>query len=142
MIAMTGMFLMGNQVFTSFGMGTVLVVAIALVGSLTVLPAVLSKLGDRVDRGRIPGLDRLRATPGESRFWAPIVGVVLRRPVLWGGAAAALLVALAIPAFSLHTVSAGMQGLPPNLPVMKAYQRVQQAFPGGGGPRDGRDQRT
>jgi len=134
MIAMTGMFLMGNQIFTSFGMGTVLVVAIALIGSLTVLPAVLSKLGDRVDRGRIPGLDRLRAKPGESRFWSPIIGLVLRRPVLWGGAAAALLVALAIPALTLHTVSAGMQGLPPNLPVMQAYQRVQQAFPGGAEP--------
>jgi RND superfamily putative drug exporter len=134
MIAMMGMFLMGNQVFTSFGMGTVLVVAIALVGSLTVLPAVLSKLGDRVDRGRVPGLDRLRAKPGESRFWAPIVGAVLRRPVLWGGSAAALLVALAIPALSIHTVSAGMQGLPPNLPVMQAYQRVQTAFPGGAVP--------
>ncbi|MBV9416171.1 MAG: MMPL family transporter, partial [Solirubrobacterales bacterium] len=134
MIAMMGMFLMGNQVFTSFGMGTVLVVAIALVGSLTVLPAVLSKLGDRVDRGRIPGLDRLRAKPGESRFWAPIIGAVLHRPVLWGGASLALLIALAIPAFSLHTVSAGMQGLPPNLPVMQTYQRVQQAFPGGAVP--------
>jgi uncharacterized membrane protein YdfJ with MMPL/SSD domain len=134
MIAMTGMFLMGNQIFTSFGMGTVLVVAIALIGSLTVLPAVLSKLGDRVDRGRIPGLQRLRAKPGESRFWAPIVGEVLRRPVLWGGAAVALLVALVIPAFSLHTVSAGMQGLPPNLPVMQAYERVQQSFPGGAEP--------
>jgi uncharacterized membrane protein YdfJ with MMPL/SSD domain len=134
MIAMIGMFLMGNQVFTSFGIGTVLVVAIALVGSLTVLPAVLSRLGDRIDRGRIPGLDRLRAMPGESRFWAPIVGAVLRRPVLWGGAATALLVALAIPAFSLHTVNPGMQGLPPNLPVMKAYQRVQQEFPGGAVP--------
>ena len=134
MIAMTGMFLMGNQVFTSFGMGTVLVVAIALVGSLTVLPAVLSRLGDRVDRGRIPGLDRLRAKPGESRFWAPIVGAVLRRPVLWGAAATTLLVALVIPAFSLHTVNPGMQGLPPSLPVMKVYQRVQQEFPGGAVP--------
>ena len=134
MIAMTGMFLMGNQVFSSFGMGTVLVVAIALVGSLTVLPAVLSLLGDRIDRGRIPGLQRLRAKPGESRFWAPIIRVVLRWPVLCGGGAVALLVALAIPAFSLHTVSAGMQGLPPNLPVMKAYERVQQAFPGGAEP--------
>ena len=57
-IAMTGMFLMGSQVFASFGVGTVLVVAISLVGSLTVLPAVLSKLGDRVDRGRIPFLHR------------------------------------------------------------------------------------
>jgi len=134
MIAMMGMFLMGNQVFTSFGMGTVLVVAIALVGSLTVLPALLSRLGDRVDRGQIPGLKALRSRPGESRFWGPIVDVVLRRPIIWGGAAASLLVALAIPAFSLHTVSPGMQGLPPNLPVMKVYQRVQQEFPGGAVP--------
>ena len=134
MIAMTGMFFMGNQVFTSFGMGTVLVVAIALVGSLTVLPAVLSILGDRVDRGRVPGLHRLRTNPGESRFWAPIVGTVLRKPVLWGGAAVALLVALAIPAFRLHTVSAGMQGIPTNVPVMQAYQHIEQAFPGGAVP--------
>jgi uncharacterized membrane protein YdfJ with MMPL/SSD domain len=134
MIAMTGMFLMGNQIFTSFGMGTVLVVAIALIGSLTVLPAILSKLGDRVDSGKVPGLQRLRARPGESRFWAPIVGGVLRRPVLWGGGAVVLLVALAIPAFSLHTVSAGMQGLPSNLPVMQTYERFQQSFPGGAEP--------
>ena len=134
MIAMTGMFLMGNKTFTSFGMGTVVVVAMALVGSLTVLPAVLSRLGDRVDRGRIPGLDKLRAKPGESRFWAPIVGVVLRRPLIWGGLAAAVLVALAIPAFSLHTVSPGMQALPPHLPVMKVYQRIQHEFAGGALP--------
>ena len=55
MIAMAGMFLMGSQIFTSFGIGTVLVVAVALVGSLTVLPAVLARLGDRVDRGQRPG---------------------------------------------------------------------------------------
>jgi RND superfamily putative drug exporter len=128
------MFLMGNQVFTAFGMGTVLVVAISLVGSLTVLPAMLAKLGDRVDRGGIPGLDRFRSKPGESRFWGPIVGVVLRRPLISGGAATAVLVALAVPAFSLHTVSPGMQGLPPNLAVMKVFQRVQQAFPGGAIP--------
>ncbi|MGO9487563.1 MAG: MMPL family transporter, partial [Solirubrobacteraceae bacterium] len=97
-------------------------------------PAVLSKLGDRVNSGKVPGLQRFRARPGESRFWAPIVGAVLRRPLLWGATAVALLVALAIPAFSLHTVSAGMQGLPPNLSVMQAYARVQQSFPGGAEP--------
>ena len=134
MIAMTGMFLMGNQIFTSFGIGTVLVVAIALVGSLTVLPAVLSRLGDRVDRGRVPGLNRLRTRYGESRFWAKIVDVVLRRPLLWGGLAAALLVALAIPAFSLHTVNSGLQGVPRNLPIMNVYGRIQAEFPGGAVP--------
>jgi RND superfamily putative drug exporter len=133
-IAMTGMFLMGSQVFTSFGIGTVLVVAITLIGSLTVLPAVLSKLGDRIDRGRIPFLHRRRAQGGASRGWAAVVGVVLRRPALWGGAAAALLVALAIPAFSLHTVASGAQGVPDSLTVKKVYNRIQAQFPGGPGP--------
>ncbi|MGO9906556.1 MAG: MMPL family transporter [Solirubrobacteraceae bacterium] len=136
MVAMTGMFLMGSQIFTSFAIGTVLVVAIALVGSLTVLPAVLARLGDRVDRGRVPGLDRLRSENGESRFWAAIVGAVLRRPLLWGAAATALLVALAVPAFSLHTVESGLAGLPQNLTVTKVYNRIQQKFPGGAIPAE------
>jgi uncharacterized membrane protein YdfJ with MMPL/SSD domain len=134
MTAMAGMFLMGSPTFASFGVGTVLVVAIALLGSLTVLPALLSKLGDRVERGRIPFLARLRAKDGESRFWGAVVGGVLRHPIVWGGAAAALLIALAIPAFSLHTVDSGAQGLPRDLQVMKVYDRIQKAFPGGPGP--------
>jgi RND superfamily putative drug exporter len=133
-IAMTGMFLMGSQIFTSFAIGTVLVVAIALVGSLTVLPAALARLGDRVDRGRVPGLNRVRAKYGESRFWTRIVSVVLRRPWLWGGLAAALLVALAIPAFSLHTINSGFQGAPRNLPIIKVYDHIQAEFPGGAVP--------
>jgi uncharacterized membrane protein YdfJ with MMPL/SSD domain len=129
MVAMAGMFLMGTRVFQSFGVGTMLVVAIAVVGSLTVLPAVLSILGDRVDRGRIPFLHRRSA--GRSRLWTTVVEAVLRRPLLWGGLAAALLVALTIPAFRLHTASSGVQGLPHDLPVMKVYDRVEEAFPGG-----------
>jgi RND superfamily putative drug exporter len=131
MTAMSGMFLMGTRVFQGFGVGTVLVVAIALAGSLTVLPAIISKLGDRIDRGRIPFLSRLVAHEGESRFWARIVGGVLRRPVVWGVLAATLLVALAIPAFRLHTAEAGAQGLPPDLPILNVYNRAQEAFPGG-----------
>jgi uncharacterized membrane protein YdfJ with MMPL/SSD domain len=134
MTAMAGMFLMGSRIFASFGVGTVLVVAISLVGSLTVLPAVLSKLGDHVDRGRIPFLARLRAKDGESRFWGAIVGAVMRRPIAFGGAAAALLIALGIPALSLHTVDSGAQGLPRDLQVMKVYERIQKTFPGGPGP--------
>jgi uncharacterized membrane protein YdfJ with MMPL/SSD domain len=128
-VAMSGMFLMGARTFVSFGVGTVLVVAIALVGSLTVLPALLSKLGDRVDRGRLPLLSRL-AGKGGGRLWSPLVGAVLRRPLLWGGLAAAILVALATPAFRLHTVNSGVQGLPRNLPVMHVYDRTVKAFPG------------
>jgi RND superfamily putative drug exporter len=131
MTAMSGMFLMGTRVFQGFGMGTILVVAIALVGSLTVLPAIISKLGDRIDRGRVPFLSRLVAREGESRFWAMIVGGVLRRPLVWGLLAATLLVALAMPAFRLNTAEAGAQGLPPDLPILNVYDRAQQAFPGG-----------
>ena len=128
MTAMAGMFLMGTRIFQGFGVGTVLVVAISLIGSLTVLPAVLSKLGDRVDRGRIPFLSRRR---GESRVWQALIGGVLRRPVLWGGLAALLLVVLAIPALRLHTAESGLQGLPRDLPVMQVIARADKAFPGG-----------
>ena len=130
MTAMAGMFLMGSRIFWSFGMGTVLVVAIALVGSLTVLPAVLSKLGDRVDKGRIPFLRRVASRNGESRLWSAVIGAVLRRPIVWGGAAAALVIALAIPAFRMHTLNPSVQGLPRDLPVMKVYDRAVKAFPG------------
>ncbi len=128
MTAMAGMFLMGTRIFQGFGVGTVLVVAISLIGSLTVLPAVLSKLGDRVDRGRIPFLSRRRR---ESRVWQALIGGVLRRPVLWGGLAALLLILLAIPALRLHTAESGVQGLPRDLPVMQVISRADKAFPGG-----------
>jgi RND superfamily putative drug exporter len=128
MTAMAGMFLMGTRIFQGFGVGTVLVVAISLIGSLTVLPAVLSKLGDRVDRGRIPLLHRRGR---ESRVWQKLIGGVLRRPVLWGGLAALLLIVLAIPAFRLHTAESGVQGLPRDLPVMQVIARAEKAFPGG-----------
>jgi RND superfamily putative drug exporter len=131
MIAMTGMFLMGSQVFSSFGVGTVLVVAIALAGSLTVLPAVLSALGDRVDAGRVPFVSRLRAQDGDSRLWGAVVGGVVRRPLLSAVTAASLLLALAIPARTLHTVNSGMQSLPRDLLVMRVYDRIQAEFPGG-----------
>jgi uncharacterized membrane protein YdfJ with MMPL/SSD domain len=134
MTAMAGMFLMGSKTFASFGVGTVLVVAIALLGSLTVLPAVLSKLGDRVERGRIPLLARVGTRNGESRVWGAVIGAVMRHPLILGGAAAAALVALAIPALSLHTVDSGAQGLPHDLVVMQVYTRIQRAFPGGAGP--------
>ena len=67
------MFLTGDPVFESFAIATIAVVAIAMIGSLTVLPALLSRLGDRVDRGRVPLVRRLRRDDGESRIWGAIV---------------------------------------------------------------------
>ena len=100
LIAMAGMLIAGNAVFTSMAVGTMLVVAVAVLGSVTVLPAVLSKLGDKVEKGRVPIIGKRRhANHGESRVWGWILGKVLARPVvadrsLSGG----ILVALAIPA--------------------------------------------
>ncbi|HEY3019282.1 MAG TPA: MMPL family transporter [Solirubrobacteraceae bacterium] len=132
MAAMAGMYFTGSKTFASFATGTIIVVAVAMLGSVTVLPALMSKLGDRVERGRIPGLHRERAT--ESRFWGWIVDRVMRRPLLTGALATAVLVAMALPAFGMRTGLPGTQGLPRDLAIMKTYDRVQAAFPGGPEP--------
>jgi len=130
MIAMAGMFLTGDEIFSSLGVATIIVVAIAMLGSLTVLPALLSRLGDGVDRGRIPLVSRLRRDDGEGRVWGGIVDRVLRRPVLSAALSGALLVALAIPALQLRLAEPGPDTFPKTLPVVQTYERMQQAFPG------------
>jgi RND superfamily putative drug exporter len=130
-IAMAGMFLTGNTVFESFAAATILVVAVAVVGSLTVLPALLSKLGDRVDFGKVPGLYRRESN---GRFWKAVLSVVLRRPGISAALATGVLAAMAIPAFALHTASLGVQDFPADMPIVQTYNRIQTAFPGGAEP--------
>jgi len=132
MIAMAGMFFAGSIVFESFAIGTILVVGVAVLGSLTVLPAVLSKLGDKIEKGRVPIIGRRRhRNHGENRVWGWILDRVLRRPVVSLVLAGGILLALAIPAAGMHTVEPGTAGMPQNLEVMKVYNRIQAAFPGG-----------
>jgi uncharacterized membrane protein YdfJ with MMPL/SSD domain len=133
MVAMAGMYIAGDPTFASFATGTILVVAVAMIGSLTVLPALLAWLGDRVEKGRVPFVNRLKRGTG-GRVWPGVVDRVLRHPKLAGGLALALLVALAIPAFSLHTANTGADGLPKSLPIVRNYDRIQAAFPGGQEP--------
>jgi uncharacterized membrane protein YdfJ with MMPL/SSD domain len=127
--AMAGMFLTGDKTFVSFAEGTILVVAIAMASSLTVLPAVLAWLGDRVDKGQVPFLGRYRRPAGQSRFWSGLVKRVMRRPwpaiVLAGGA----LVALAIPAFNMNIAVTTTDDLPDDLAVVQTFDRVRDAFP-------------
>ena len=134
MTAMAGMFLTGDATFASLGVATILVVAIAVLGSLTVLPALLSRLGDNVDRLHVPLVGRLRRDNGEGRIWGAIVAAVLRRPVVSTVLAGGLLVALAIPAFQLRMVAAGPETFPQSLPAIQTYNRMEQAFPGTGLP--------
>jgi len=136
MVAMAGMYIAGDQTFASFATGTILVVAVAMVGSLTVLPAILAWLGDRIERGRIPFLGRRRNSAEGSRVWGALVGSVMRRPKLAAAIAFAGLAILAIPAFSLNTANAGVSGLPKDMPIVKTFDRVQAAFPGGVEPAE------
>jgi uncharacterized membrane protein YdfJ with MMPL/SSD domain len=131
-IAMAGMLLSGDKTFMSFAIGTMMVVAVAMVGSLTVLPAVLSKLGDRVEKGRVPFTHRLRRDSSDAgRFWGAILRPVLRHPVISAVASAAVLVVLALPALQLHTADSGLDALPKSQPELQAFRAIDAAFPGG-----------
>ena len=129
-IAMAGMYLAGNSVFTSLATGSILVVVVALIASVSVLPAFLSMLGDRVEKGRIPIVGRRRAKAGDSRLWGAVLGPVLRRPGIALLASAGVLVALTIPALGMRTALPGLDTLPRDTAVMKTYDRLQAAFPG------------
>jgi RND superfamily putative drug exporter len=129
-VAMAGMFISGDKTFSGFAAATIIVVATSVIGSLTVLPAVLSKLGDRVNKGKVPFVRSPDQRVGESRFWGAVVGRVLRRPWLSGILAAAFLIALAIPALRLETTQASTESYPRSIPVIKTYDKIQKAFPG------------
>jgi uncharacterized membrane protein YdfJ with MMPL/SSD domain len=134
MIAMAGMLFSGDKTFMSFSIATMVVVAVAMLGSLTVLPAVLAKLGDRVERGRIPVLSRLRRPVGEGQIWSKILTPALKRPTVSAAIAAAVLIALAVPALQLHTAQSGLNSMPRSTPTIETLDRVQAAFPGQSSP--------
>ena len=96
----------------------------------------LSVLGDRVEKGRVPFLRRRRRADGESRFWNAILNVVLRRPAISAVAAVAVLLVLASPALNMRAVLSGTDDLPRTLPVMQVYDQIDDAFPGGQIPAD------
>jgi RND superfamily putative drug exporter len=124
MIAMAGMLLTGSKVFDSIGVGAMLVVLTAMVGSLSVLPALLGRLGDKVDRGRV------RRPQSQSRLWNMVLAPVLRFPLPAAIASTALLVLLALPTLGLHTTLLGPGDLPRSVALVKNYDKIQKAFPG------------
>jgi uncharacterized membrane protein YdfJ with MMPL/SSD domain len=131
MVAVAGMFFTGAAGFRGIATGTILVVATSVIGSVTVLPALLSKLGDRIEKGRVPFLRGMRREPGAGRVWNAVLTPVLRRPVVASVAAVGLLVALAIPAFSMHTVQPGTRDFPQSMPILQTQRAIEEAFPGG-----------
>ena len=136
MIALAGLFLTGIDVFSGVAIGTILVVGVAVLGSLTFLPAILSMLGPWTDRGRIPFLGRRRTAARASKFWGALARAVVRRPLAWGGVAAIVLLALAAPALRLNLEDPGIHSLPSDVPVVHSLADIAQAFPGGPVPAE------
>lgn len=131
--AVSGMFLFDSVWYRSYAAGIVVVVVLAAVGSLTVLPALLSWLGDRVERGRIPFVRRRDA--GEpARAWGWLLDRVLRRPAVSAALATGLLLALAAPTLGMHLAEQGLDSMPRDLPEAQTGKRMQERFDGGAMP--------
>ena len=159
LIAMAGLLFTGAKDFTSIGIGAMLVVFASLIGSLTVLPALLGKLGDRhIERGirqvlaatalrflrlfksepswlvwlrdKPTLLNRLKGNRQESRVWGFVITRSMRRPALALGLSTLVLVVLAWPALNLHTKQATFADLPKSLSIVKTYDTIQASFPG------------
>ncbi|MFD5700688.1 MMPL family transporter [Streptomyces lasiicapitis] len=131
-IAMAGMFFSGSMLFSSLALGTVLVVLVAVLGSLTVLPAALAGLGDKIDRPRIPLLWRRTNVGKESRLWAAVLRPVLKAPAASLVIGLVAMLALAAPALGMKLKLPGDEDLPRSIPIMKTYDRVVEAFPSEG----------
>jgi uncharacterized membrane protein YdfJ with MMPL/SSD domain len=159
LIAMAGLLLAGSKIYTSLALGAMIVVLMSMIGSLTVLPALLGKLGDRIDRGllavlvsglvrvirweprflrwlrtRRTFLQRMKGDRQESRIWAAVLRPSLRHPVVAAVGSAAFLLALAIPAFGMNLRMTGFGDLPRGLPIVQTYSTIQKAFPGSSSP--------
>ncbi|SCG62957.1 MMPL family transporter [Micromonospora humi] len=135
-ISMGGLLLAQDAIFSSLAVGSILVVAVAVIGSLTVLPALLAKLGRWVDRPRVPLLWRLTAPrggrPARPRFWPAVLRPALRAPVATLLISVALLLALAAPALGMKLKFPGAEDVPRTTPAMQAYDRLTAAFPSNG----------
>ncbi|MEU2280806.1 MMPL family transporter [Streptomyces sp. NPDC013178] len=143
-VAMAGMLFTGLAEFEAMGLASLVVVAVAMVGSVTVLPALLSLLGERVEKGKIPFLhpdsrlrrNRKRGDSG-SRFWSAVLKGVLAKPVVSVVVAAGALLAIAAPALGMKTQQLTLdQEFGDSLPIVQTYNRLNEAFPGGSDPAE------
>jgi RND superfamily putative drug exporter len=129
-IAMFGLLIIPNTIFRSLAAGAILVGITSVLTAMTLLPAVLSLLGDRVNALQIPVIGRgaERGTGTEGRFWGAIVRAVMRRPVLSLLLSAGLLVALALPVLEYRTGEAGIRTLPDRFAAKQGFNALEQEF--------------
>jgi RND superfamily putative drug exporter len=128
-ISLAGLFMIGNPIFTSMAIGTIGVVLVAIIGSLTFLPAVLSLLGNGVNWGRIPYFGKEKDEG--SGFWSKMVGGVMRHPALFAILTSVLLLAMTYPMLHLKLGNNGLDGLPDSLESVKAIRTLSDKWPQG-----------
>jgi RND superfamily putative drug exporter len=131
-IAMFGMLLVPNSIMRSLAVGAILVGIVSVVAALTLLPAVLGLLGDKVNALRIPivGRGSLESSNPEGRFWGAVVRRVLSRPVLSLALAAGVLLALALPVLRMDTGTSGVSALPDRFVSKQGFRALARDFPG------------
>jgi uncharacterized membrane protein YdfJ with MMPL/SSD domain len=129
-VAMLGMLIVPNSIMRSLAVGAIVVGVISVIAATTLLPALLSWLGDGVDRLRIPVLGRRSGASAESRFWGAIVETVLKRPALSLGLSVAVLLAAAIPILGMHVGTGGVSALPERFAARQGFAMLQHNFPG------------
>ncbi|WP_194893712.1 MMPL family transporter [Catenulispora pinisilvae] len=134
MACLGGLFFTQMDAFSGWSVGTILVVGMAMLGSVTVVPAMLSWLGDKLDKGRVPFVGKRRTVAKESRFWNFLVRNVVKRPLLWGTPAFLALLALAVTGMGLKAKDSGGVALTYGKPISQTLERMQTAFPGGPAP--------
>lgn len=128
-VAMSGLLLTRDTIFAGLAIGAMLVVSVAMVGSVTVLPALLGKLGRWVDRPRVPGLWRLNARIGRGGISKRLIGPVLARPKAALAISLGALVALSAPALGMTLHAGTIDTLPQDIPAVATFQTVQKHFP-------------
>ncbi len=131
-IAMSGLLVVPMSVFRSLALGSVLVVAVTVLASLTLVPALLGLLGDRINALAVPFLGRfVLPEDGQRSFWDRIARTVMRRPLLGLGAVVAVLAALAAPYFQIDLGFSGVSTLPNDLPSKQGFEALARDFPSG-----------
>jgi RND superfamily putative drug exporter len=130
-VALIGMFIVPTSIMRSLALGAILVGIVSVAAALTLLPALLSLVGDRVNKLPVPivGRNLGRADAAEARVWRRIVEGVLRRPVLSLAVAVAAMLAAASPIFGLHIGANGVSTLPSSLPSKRGFVLLQRSFP-------------
>jgi RND superfamily putative drug exporter len=127
--AMAGLYLVGAATFSSLATGAIVVVAVAVLGSLTVLPALLAGLGRWVDRPRIPLLWRLNGRVGSGGISKRVLGPVVRHPVVALVAGAVVVLGLAAPALGMKIHESNLATLPQSIPQVQTYRAIEAAYP-------------